>query len=230
MSASPASLVERLRRAVPGLGELPPGLAAELEAQAVAMAAPADAVLFDEDAPCTGMLVLESGGVRVARATPGGRELLLYRVRPGETCVLTLGCLLGGDNYPARGAAEGAVTGVFLPATLFDRLVAASPGFRAFVFAAFSTRLRGVLELASAVAFERLDRRLVAALLERVERTGRVELAVTHQQLADELGCAREPVSRLLEGLAHRGVLALGRGRVRVLDKAALAAPLAARD
>lgn len=215
----------RLARLVPGLGALPAPLAAEVEAQAVPLGAPAGAVLFDEESPCTGMLVLETGAVRVARATPAGRELLLYRVRPGETCVLTLSCLLGQSSYPARGSAETEVAGVFLPAALFDRLVAASPAFRAFVFAAFSTRLRGVLELASAVTFERLDRRLAAALLERVERTGLLELAVTHQQLADELGCAREPVSRLLEGLEQRGAVELGRGRLRVRDKAALAGP-----
>ena len=142
------------------------------------------------------MLVLETGAVRVARATPAGRELLLYRVRPGETCVLTLSCLLGQSSYPARGSAETEVAGVFLPAALFDRLVAASPAFRAFVFAAFSTRLRGVLELASAVTFERLDRRLAAALLERVERTG----------LAREFG--RDQLLELRRGLAPAEVQA----------------------
>lgn len=221
------SALARLARLVPGLDALPAPLAAEVTSQAQGLGAPAGTVLFDEDSPCTGMLVLERGAVRVSRATAAGRELLLYRVRPGETCVLTLSCLLGQASYPARGTADDEVAGVFLPAPLFDRLVAASPGFRAFTFAAFSARLRGVLELASAVTFDRLDRRLAAALLERVERTGRIELAVTHQQLADELGCAREPVSRLLEGLEQRGVVELGRGRVRVRDKAALAEPRA---
>ncbi len=224
MSSLPASHRERLSRLVPGLADLSAPLAAEVEAQAVSASAPAGAVLFDEGSPCTGMLVLESGAVRVSRATRGGRELLLYRVLPGETCVLTLGCLLGASTYPARGVADADVKGILLPATLFERLVAASAAFRAFVFAAFSTRLRGVLELASAVTFERLDHRLAVALLERVERTGRIEFAVTHQQLADELGCAREPVSRLLEGLEARGALELGRGRVRVKDKASLIA------
>lgn len=219
----------RLARVVPGMDALAASLAAEVEAQAVLLGAPAGTLLFDEDSPCTGMLVLDAGAVRVSRTTPAGRELLLYRVRPGETCVLTLSCLLGQSSYPARGTAETEVAGVFLPAALFDRLVAASPPFRAFVFAAFSARLRGVLELAAAVTFDRLDRRLAAALLERVERTGLLELAVTHQQLADELGCAREPVSRLLEGLEQRGVVVLGRGRVRVQDKAALAEPPAPR-
>lgn len=230
MSAANASPRARLERLVPGLGGIAGPLAADVDAQAAAAGAPAGTVLFDDGSPCAGMLVLESGAVRVARSSPGGRELLLYRVLPGETCVLTLGCLLGASKYPARGVAETDVAGVMLPAAVFERLLAGSPAFRAFVFEAFSARLRGVLELASAVAFERLDRRLAAALFGLVERSGRIELGVTHQQLADELGCAREPVSRLLEGFESRGVLELGRGRVRVLDKAALAALAAARD
>lgn len=224
VSTTPDSNAVRLSRLVRGGLALPATLAGEVDAAARVLSVVAGAQLFDEGSPCTGMLVLEAGAVRVSLAAPSGRELLLYRVLPGETCVLTLSCLLGQASYPARGVADSDVTGLFLPAALFERLVEVSPAFRDFVFAAFSARLREVLGLASAVTFDRLDRRLSAALLERVERTGRIELAVTHQQLADELGCAREPVSRLLEGLEQRGAVELGRGRVRVKDKALLAA------
>jgi CRP/FNR family transcriptional regulator len=223
MSPEPGTRSEVLARLVPGLGVPPAALAAEIDGLAAALVAPPGAVLFDEGSPCTGMLLLEAGVVRVSRADASGRELLLYRVLPRETCVLTLSCLLGSESYPARGVADGEVRGLFLPAGVFEKLLAHSPAFRTFVFSSFAARLRGVLELASAVTFERLDRRLAVALLARVESSGRIELAVTHQQLADELGCAREPVSRLLEGFEQRGLLELGRGRVRVLDKAALA-------
>lgn len=211
-----------LSRIVPGMDPFPVRLAAETDANALMLSRPNGEVLFDEGSPCTGMLVLESGIVRVTRFAPSGRELMLYRVLPGETCVLTLSCLLGHATYPARGVAEGDVSGVYLPTPLFEQLIAESVRFRQFVFAAFASRLRGVLELASAVSFERLDRRLAAALLERVERTGLIELEVTHQQLADDLGCTREPISRLLEGLAAQGIVDLGRGRIHIRNKAAL--------
>ncbi len=213
-----------LAERVPGLAPWPAGLAADVDAQAAVIRRGAGDVLFDEGSPCSGMLVLGSGLVRVSRAAPDGRELLLYRVRPGETCVLTLSCLLGHASYPARGIAESDVAGVFLPAPLFERLTSVSAAFREFVFDAFSTRLRGMLELASSVAFDRLDRRLASALLARVDAEGRIELAVTHQHLADELASGREPVSRLLESFQLAGLVELGRGRVRVLDKAGLAA------
>jgi len=211
-----------LGRVVPGLGVLPGPLAAAVDGGAMGMERERGQVLFDQEGPCTGLLLLDRGAVRVSLASEGGREILLYRVRPGETCVLTLGCLLGEDRYPARGVVEEDVSGLFLPAVVFHRLLNELPAFRAFVFAAFSSRLRGVLALASAVAFERLDRRLAALLLERVERGRLLEIEVTHQQLADELGCAREAVSRLLEELAAQGALALARGRLRVLDKSLL--------
>lgn len=222
MSAPTAS--STLAARVPGLDAWSPSLAAEVDAGAMAVARAMGAGLFDEGSPCAGMLVLTEGTVRVSRASGDGRELLLYRVRPGDTCVLTLGCLLGRTSYPARGVAETDVRGVYLPASLFARLTEASPAFRDFVFGAFSARLRDVLELASAVAFDRLDRRLAAAIVARVESTGRIELAATHQQLADEVGSGREPVSRILESFADEGLVDLGRARVRVRDLAGLAA------
>lgn len=214
---------ELLRTLVPGTRLDEARLAAEVARAGMRLARGAGTVLFDEGADCPGLLLLETGSVRVSRASPDGRELLLYRVRPGETCVLTVSCLLGRGRYPARGVAEDEVRGLLLPAPLFERLLDAEPAFRAFVFRTFSERIGGLLELATAVAFDRLDRRLAAALLARVERSGSIDLAVTHQALADELGSVRERISRLLEGFESAGAVELGRGHVVVRDKEALA-------
>lgn len=216
----PASL--RMPRLVPGMTALPAGLAAEVDANAAPVRRPDGDVLFDAGRECRGLLLLDRGAVRVSRVAPGGRELLLYRVRRGETCVLTLSCLLARTPYGARGVAEGELDGVLLPGELFHRLTATSDSFRAFVFTSFAERIAGLLDLASAVAFERLDRRLATALLARVEREGRLELVVTHAELAGELGTVRERVSRLLEGFESRGAVALGRRRILVRSKDAL--------
>jgi CRP/FNR family transcriptional regulator, anaerobic regulatory protein len=230
MKSSSGPLARTLESLVPGLGTLPAGLASVVETGALVIERAAGSPLFDDGNPCAGMLVLERGCVRVSLTSASGRSLVLYRVHPGETCVLTLSCLLGHEPYPARGEAESDVRGVFLPPELFDRLVWEAPAFREFVFTAFATRLRGALDVACAVAFERLDRRLAAALLERVERDRTLDIPVTHQQLADELGCTREAVSRLLESLVGSGALSLGRGHVRVSDKLALARLARAAD
>ena len=218
------ALATRLARLVPRMGALEPALAAAIEREAVVVDRPAGAVLFDTGSPCAGLLVLEDGLVRVSRVAEDGRELQLYRVEPGETCVLTVSCLLGRADYPARGVADRDVHGVYLPAALFERLSAANAPFRAFVFQAFSERVTSLVELAAAVTFGHLDRRLARALLERVRTSGRIVLNVTHTELASELASARESVSRLLGGLADAGVIEQGRGTVKVLDKARLEA------
>jgi CRP/FNR family transcriptional regulator len=214
----------RLARLIPSAAYLPPGLARDVDARAIGVKRGSGTVLFEYGNACPGLLVLERGAVRVSRMGPGGRELLLYRVRPGETCVLTLSCLLGHETYPARGVAEEDIDGLLLPSDLFERLTADVSAFRSFAFSSFAGRIAQVLDLAAAVAFERLDHRIAAALLERVAASGRVEIEVTHAALAAELGTVRERVSRVLETFASRGAVELGRGRVRVRDKAALEA------
>lgn len=216
------SLSQRLARLVPGLGPLDATLATALEREAVALERPAGAVLFDAGAPCSGLLLLEQGLVRVARIAEDGRELQLYRVEPGETCVLTVSCLLGRSDYPARGVAEQPVRGVFLSAALFERLSASNEPFRSFVYRAFSERLAALVDLAASVTFDHLDRRLARALLERVRTSGRIVLEVTHADLAAELASARERISRLLGGFADAGWIEQGRGTLKVLDKPAL--------
>lgn len=178
---------------------------------------PEGTILFDERQECTSFPMVLAGGVRVTKAARNGRELQLYRVLPGESCVVTSSCLVGHTAYNARGEAETDTTLVALPAPLFARLMAEHEPFRAYVFRLFSERIADLMQLVEAVAFQRLDQRLAALLLTR----GPV-LHLTHQQLADELGSVREIVSRLLKGFAEQAMVSLGRERIQVLDGAAL--------
>jgi len=174
---------------------------------------PAGTLMFDERAPCQAFPLLLNGSIRVSKVGEGGREILLYRVVPGEACVLTTSCLLGDSAYGGRGVAETALLLLALRAPLFARLIAAEPAFRKYVFALFSERVSELMQLVEAVAFQRLDRRLASLLLGK----GRT-LRVTHQQLAEELGSVREIVSRLLKGFAEQGLVSLGREQIEVLD------------
>lgn len=200
----------------PALAAVGAGLRAEALAQAQIMAVVPGTVLFDERQACRGFPFLLAGAVRVVKAAANGRELPLYRVLPGETCIITSSCLLGRAEYNARGVAEGGTELAFLPAAQFDALLAAPP-FREFVFKLFAERLAELMQLVEEVAFHKLDRRLAGLLLGK----GRVVRA-THQQLADELGSVREMVSRLLKGFAEQGLVALGREQVEILDAAGL--------
>lgn len=208
-----AALLQRY----PMLGELPASQLDDVLGGAAAMRLPAGSIIFDEDQACQGFPLLLSGSVRVIKAAPSGRELQLYRVDPGESCILTSSCLLGGDHYHARGVVEQDVELVLLPAQAFRQLVSSSESFRNYIFDLFSGRITDLMQLVSAVAFQKLDQRLAALL---ANKSGTIH--TTHQALADELGSVREIVSRLLKNFAEQGWVRLGREQIEVLDAAAL--------
>jgi len=180
---------------------------------------PAGGVLFDADQPCRGFPLVLEGAVRVSMNSPQGREILLYRVDPGQGCILSGGCLLGHSDYAARGVADEDVTLLNLPPEAFNALLLEHEPFRRFVFAMYGERLAEVMTLVEEVAFRRLDERLAQLLVHRGPL-----IEATHQKLADELGSVREIVSRLLRSFESRGWVKLERERVTVLDPKALAA------
>mgnify|MGYP001023986551 FL=1 len=200
----------------PVLNRLVPDLAARVQATAQHLVVPAGGVVFDERQPCQGFPFILRGGIRVAKPAANGRELPLYRVLPGESCIITSSCLLGHADYNARGVAESETELVLLPRPLFDELLAQAD-FRDFVFHLFAERIAGLMQLVEEVAFRKLDQRLAGLLLGK----GRL-IRATHQQLADELGSVREMVSRLLKGFAEQGLVRLSREQVEILDPARL--------
>jgi len=203
----------------PAFAEVPAGRLEALLDQSQIIHEPRGSVLFDAKQPCRGFPLLLEGSVRVTKSAPTGREILLYRVEPGQGCILSGGCLLGHSDYSATGTAEEDVTLVRIPPAPFQELLLQSQPFRSFVFGMYGDRLAEVMELVEQVAFRRLDARLAQLLIRR----GPV-LEDTHQRLADELGSVREIVSRLLRGFETRGWVRLERERVTVLDPKALAA------
>jgi CRP/FNR family transcriptional regulator len=188
-----------------------------LLASAHAMTFPAGTILFDENQPCQGFPLLLSGSLRVIKSSANGRELQLYRVMPGESCILTSSCLLGDTPYQARGIVEESLEMIMLPASVFHVLLGKHDAFRRYVFRLFTERLTDMMQLVTAVAFQKLDQRLAALL---IAKTGPIHL--THQAIADELGSAREIVSRLLKGFAEQGWVKLGREQITLTDIAAL--------
>lgn len=181
---------------------------------------PPGAVAFSSGQACENYLFVTEGTVRVQLTGESGREILLYRVGPGETCVLTTTALLSDDNYMAEGIAETPVRAIALPAPVFRTLMAESEPFRQFVFSTFSLRITALMQVIQGVAFGHVGPRLAAALLARAG--DRREVAGTHQDLAIELGTAREVVSRQLKEFERRGWVRLGRGRIELGDRPAL--------
>jgi CRP/FNR family transcriptional regulator len=206
--------------AFPPLADLDAGARAALAALPE-MKVPRNKTLFGPGSPCQGFVLLLEGRIRVGLTAENGRRLLLYRVVAGETCVQTTLCLLGGLDYSAEGAAESDLRLVLVSPVLFQRLLRDSPAFAKFVFGRFGARLSEMTRLIETIAFLRVDARLAAALLARAGERG--ALSATHQDLAEDIGAAREVVSRQLAQFQRAGFLRLGRGRIVFDNKRALA-------
>ena len=213
----PEELKSGLLQLFPVFQQLPEATLNQILGSAMTRQVPAGTILFEAASPCTGFPMLLEGSVRVVKSAPNGREVQLYRVTPGESCLLSSSCLLGGADYTATGVAETPVTLLALPPALFHQLLAEHKPFRDYVFSLFSERLADLMSLVEAVAFHKLDQRLAALLLGKGE-----VVRATHQGLADELGSVREMVSRLLSNFQDRGWVALGREQIRITDAPAL--------
>jgi len=202
----------------PVLGGLPSALFDGLLQPEAVMHLPAGTQVFAEHQPCQGFPLLIEGSLKVIKLASTGRELMLYRVQPGGSCIISSSCLLGHTDYNARGIAETPLTLLVLPIGAFSALMLKDAPFRDFVFHLFAERIGELMQLVEEVAFARLDQRLARLILARNESV----LNVTHQQLADELGSVREIVSRLLKGFAAQGLVSLGREQLTVSDRTGL--------
>jgi len=155
-----------------------------------------------------------AGSIRVYRVGESGREITLYHVRAGETCLVNLLSVFLNRETCASAQAEGAVTAALLPGDVVRAWIRSSETFRAFVFDAMGQRLMDVMTLVEEIAFRKMDQRLAEYLRQRAAADS--QIVATHEEIASELGTAREVVSRLLETFAHQGAIALGRGRIQV--------------
>lgn len=186
----------------------------------VPVSLPLHSVLFRQGEPCAGYLIVTRGEISVKERSADGREIELYRVQPGQTCLQTAVCLMSGERYTAEGVALAGVDGVMLPAHAFDAAMAASPAFRRFVMRSLAARLKDFSVQMERAAFLPAPARTAAALLASADEQG--VIAVTHEQLAGKIGATRETVSRVLGEWERRGVVALQRGKIVLRDRAEL--------
>ncbi|WP_335946988.1 Crp/Fnr family transcriptional regulator [Salipiger bermudensis] len=194
-------------------------------AQLAPFEAPRGTVLFRPGEAVRGFVIVLAGRVDVCLTGPTGRDILLYAVEPGQSCVQSTLGLLGGEDYSGEAVTRSDSRLVLIPRALFLRLMSEESGFREFVFSAFAQRMQSMMHLLEKVAFQRVECRLAEALLAQAD--GDI-LHATHAEIATMIGSAREVVSRRLDALARRGIVALDRGAVRLLDRDTLRAIAAA--
>ena len=212
-----SNLKSRLLTAAPGLTGADDEVLGRLLENAQVVKLDNDRFVFHAGDLCQAFLILLDGDVRVQLTSANGREVTLYRIGPGGSCILTTSCLLSNEHYPAAAIAESDIEALAIPVSSFQSALESSQLFRRFVFDGFSSRLTSVIQKIEQIAFTAIDVRLAAVLLD-LDRKG-IE-KITHQDIAVELGTAREVVSRHLKRFESQGWVQLGRGQVTVTNRA----------
>jgi len=177
--------------------------------------------LFRDGERCRHYVLMVEGLIRVSRISDAGREIVIYRIEPGQSCLLTTAILFSGGRYSTDAIVETDSLLVLLSVKDFERAFERSPGFRQFVCAQSGQRVRELVVLLERVAFGDIDTRLAHWLLAH-GRDSKTAIEVSHNELARELGTVREVVSRRLKLFERRGWILLGRRQIQIVDEQGL--------
>jgi CRP/FNR family transcriptional regulator len=164
---------------------------------------------------CQAIAFILSGSIRVYKCSENGREISLYEIVPGETCILNASCIIGRQGYPANAVTLNECRALLIPAQVFRRLMPLHEPLRIFIYSLLGQRLAEIMELVEEVAFRRMDDRLRDYLL---EKSSDDILRATHQTIANDLGTSREVVTRLLRDLENRGEVHVSRNAITLLS------------
>ena len=185
------------------------------------MTIPEGTVVFHQGDQCLNYLLIISGSVKVITRAENGREIVLYHITSGGSCVLTTSCLISSEDYPAEGVTETDVLALAIPKPVFEQYMGESKAFRKQVFHSYGDRLIKLISLVEDISFAKLDIRLAKFLL--VNGSVNTPIRTTHQALATELGSAREVISRQLKEFENKGWVQLSRGKIEITNHDALA-------
>jgi len=185
------------------------------------IALPKGTILFQPGQACPGLVLLDKGTIKVTLTAANGREVVLYRVTPGDMCLQTFACLVEGRTYAAEGMAETDLEGELVPPDQFRLRLETDQRFRDQVFSAVANRFGEYERLIEDVALTGFDARLARVLLRLADAQGEVHAA--HSALAIETASGRAFVSRRMGELVRTGLVEQLRGGVRILDRDGLA-------
>ncbi|MEX0787710.1 MAG: Crp/Fnr family transcriptional regulator [Anaerolineales bacterium] len=211
---------DRIARLLPALHQADAQLAREFRQAASFARIPAGKDVYVEGDAVDAIALLVSGVVRVYKIGETGREVTLYRFGLGQSCILTANAILNQQSFAAIATVEQEAEAVMVPAEAFRDWVRRYDVWRGFVFDLLSQRLASVMAIVEEVAFRRMDTRVAAFLLAR--SLVQNPIPITHQQIAVELGSAREVISRILEDFSERGLVRVSRAKLEVMDRAGL--------
>jgi len=178
-------------------------------------------LICDQGRSCSHLALIIGGTARVYKLGENGREITLYRIGPGESCILTASCILSSEPFPAIAISETEIDALLIPAHTVNQWLAESAAWRDYIFGLVAKRLSSIISVVEEVAFGRMDKRIVDYLLENITATRR-QITATHQEIASDLGTSREVVSRILKDLENARLVSIARGAIEVIDPAGL--------
>jgi CRP/FNR family transcriptional regulator len=199
----------------PDFQKMPENVVEKILSAARRMTVPSGHYIYSEGDFCQMFTFLISGEVRIFKMAETGREITLYELGPGDTCIINASCILSGIPTPAFAVTQSECDALLLPAPEFRRLTSEHEELREYIFKVLGQNLSNVMALVEEVAFKHIDERLIEYLEEKSE-SGR--LSATHQKIAADLGTSREVISRLLKDLERKGRVSLSRNLIRLID------------
>lgn len=173
---------------------------------------------------CSGLLLVQSGQLRVYILSPGGKEVTLYRLFPWDICLFSASCVMKNIHFDLYVEAEKDTQVFVVPSEVYQELMKSSLAVADYTNQLMAARFSDVMWVMEQVLFTSFDSRLAAFLLEQARIDQREELRITHEEIARHLGSAREVVTKMLNYFAQEGMVRLARGRVALLDTARLEA------
>ncbi|MBO2535767.1 Crp/Fnr family transcriptional regulator [Rummeliibacillus suwonensis] len=184
-------------------------------------AIPKDTVIFNEGDECGTVAFLLSGSIRISKIGKNGREIVLYRLGSGDSCILTISSVLANISYPATAVVEEDAEVILLSIQQFKELMTINPEFQQYIYKLLAARLLEVMTLVDEIVFHKMDERLIEYLL-RHSKNDEDIIEITHEELASQLGSVREVISRLLKGFERDGLIQLSRGKVKIMHRSGL--------
>lgn len=178
---------------------------------------PADTVILDINAYIKSIPIVLSGSIKVIRTDVDGREILLYYIKAGESCIMSFLAGINNNTSKIRAIVEEDVELLLIPVDKASQWIKEFPEWTEFFFNLYQKRFEELLEVVNAVAFQKVDTRLLHLLKQKVSLFQSKEIAVTHQQLADELGITREAVSRVLKQMENENLISLSRNKISLM-------------
>ena len=178
---------------------------------------PTNSVILDFNAYIKSIPIVLSGSIKVIRTDEEGKEILLYYIKPGESCIMSFLAGIHNDTSKIKAIVEEDAEVLLIPISKASQWIKEFPEWTDFIFTLYQKRFEELLEVVNAVAFQKIDERLLHLIKKKCDLTKSSTLTVTHEQLSNELGTARVVVSRLLKQMENQGLVKLGRNKITLV-------------